>query len=205
MRMRFKAWAEPYLKENEHLILTSFDDLNHSFQKVHFEIGAGKGDFLVESALFSPNDLFIGIEISKIAAAITLKKIIEKELKNVYLFVGDVEDFFLNCSKNVCDYLYLNFPDPWPKARHEKRRLTSLKKLHAYYDLLKEDGELLFKTDNYDLYMYSLETFNLSQFIIKDHGEHFLKDESVPQSAYEKKFRHLGQTIYFLKARRKVK
>lgn len=202
MRMRFKAWAEPYLKENEHFLITSFKDLNNSFDIVNIEIGAGKGDFLVESAIIYPNDLYIGIELSKIAAAITLKKVIENNLKNVYLFVGDVNDFLLTCPKEVCHYLYLNFPDPWPKARHEKRRLTFSKKLTAYYHLLKEEGELLFKTDNYDLYTYTLETFKTSAFVIINHGEHFLESEIAPQSAYERKFRELNKSIYFLFARR---
>lgn len=202
MRMRFKPWAEPYIEANKQFIISHFNEIKEPFTTLRIEIGAGKGDFLVESAIFYPNDLFIGIELSKMAAAMALQKIVEKGLTNVYLFIGDAEDFFLTCPKDVCHYLYLNFPDPWPKARHEKRRLTFHKKLSAYYETLKVNGELLFKSDNELLYIYTLETFQTSKFAIISHGQHFLKSADDPQSAYERKFRDLKQTIYFLQARR---
>lgn len=202
MRMRFKAWAEPYINENKHLLISSYEDLKKVNKTIHLEIGSGKGDFIVELALQNPDDLFIGVEISLMALAMSFKKVNEFKVKNVLFYLGDVNDFLLTCPKNVFSYLYLNFPDPWPKARHEKRRLTFKTKLSSYYDVIKREHELLFKTDNKDLYLYSLETFKESKFTLKKYGEHLLETEDQPQSSYERKFRQLKQPIYFILARR---
>ena len=99
--------------------------------------------------------------------------------------------------ENEVDRIYINFPDPWPKLRHEKRRLTSKRFLDKYKIILKEDGILRFKTDNLDLYNYSLESILPLLKDDKRYGEVDYK-ENVIETEFESKFREKGNPIYFI-------
>ena len=95
--------------------------------------------------------------------------------------------------------IFLNFSDPWPKKRHAKRRLTSNSFLLEYYRILKKGAQLIFKTDNYDLFTYSLEVINESPFkLVEANYNYDGKDEFDAITEYERNFRELGQPIYRL-------
>ena len=95
--------------------------------------------------------------------------------------------------------IFLNFSDPWPKKRHSKRRLTSEAFLSEYYRILKKGAKLIFKTDNYDLFTYSLEIISVSSFkLVEANYSYDGKDDFDAMTEYEKSFREEGQPIYRL-------
>lgn len=206
MRMKHKSWSEPYLTSHPEVVLTVVkeDDVHLEKDQTYvLEIGTGRGDFILQMAIKHPEYQFIGIEMNVDALAITAKKIVESGVKNVHLIRQNffvIAPFFL---ENSFSKIYLNFSDPWPKKRHAKRRLTSPSFLKEYARLLKKDGALIFKTDNYDLFTYSLETLKEEQWKILLLEEPYMTvEDDDAMTEYEKKFRDLGMPIYRLVAQK---
>lgn len=205
MRTRFKPWALPYLEEHREIVLTSIeeDKAFFAFNRSEIEIGCGKGDFIVEKAELFPEIHFLAVEVSAMVAAMATKKIVEKDLKNVRVIVDDIAKILPACKKQMFDVIYLNFSDPWPKKRHEKRRLTFPAKLLEYIRILKVGGHLYFKSDNDELYEYSLQTINDSPFqIISATNDYQEVEKGDAMTEYEKLFRSEGTTIKRIIARR---
>ena len=124
---------------------------------IYIEIGMGKGDFIIENALRYPNINFIGIEMYDSVMIRAVQKSNELELNNLKLVKMDatfIEEVF---DKEI-DLIYLNFSDPWPKDRHAKRRLTSSRFLNRYDNIFKNTKKIIMKTDNDDLFNFSLES-----------------------------------------------
>ena len=157
MRTKFKAWTIPYLEEHQEYSLT--DEEISSLDDFYLEIGSGKGDFIIQMSEKFPDRLFLGVEKNVTCAGITLKKIVEKELQNVKFLFRDGSEVIRLIKDHSINKIYLNFSDPWPKKRHSKRRLTSVSFLQEYKRILKPDGKLVFKTDDLDLFNFSLEMF----------------------------------------------
>ena len=131
-----------------------------------------------------------------------LKKALNKEVKNLALIpfnVENIEDVF---DKNEVDRLFINFCDPWPKARHAKRRLTNIRFLEKYKSFLKDEALIVFKTDNRVLFDYSIEQFKEAKLDIID-ITYDLASEEDPENItteYEMKFMEKGVKINRLKA-----
>lgn len=168
---------------------------------IYIEIGMGKGKFIVENARRYPQVNFIGIEKYDSVIVRALEKVKENPPANLRLIRMDataIEEVF----EREVTRLYLNFSDPWPKARHAKRRLTSDTFLKRYDAIFKEAMEIIQKTDNRSLFEFSLES--LSQY-----GYHFdaisldlyrdLPEDNI-STEYESRFVSLGQPIYRLVA-----
>ena len=195
MRTKFKAWAEPYISEHQEVMLdisnvSNLDDL-------YLEIGSGKGDFLIGMAEKYPNTTFIGVERNVTCAGITAKKLVEKEVKNAKLSWIDALELLPMLKEESIKILFLNFSDPWPKKRHEKRRLTSETFLSDYFRTLKNDGKLIFKTDNKDLFTYTKESFESHNFNVIELNLNYQGDDDFDiVTEYERKVRELGQPIY---------
>lgn len=197
MRTKFKAWAEPYI--NEHLEYSLTDEELSKLDNFQLEIGSGKGEFLVRISKKYPNEQFLGIEKNVTCAGISVKKLVENEVQNVKFLYRDAQDVvkvLKDCSvKNI----FLNFSDPWPKKRHYKRRLTSVNFLNEYRRILKDDGKIIFKTDNTDLFEYSIEMFNENHFnIVKVDNNYDGLDEFDAQTEYEEFFRNENTPIHRL-------
>ena len=131
---------------------------------IYIEIGMGKGKFIIENAENNPNINFIGIEkfSSVLVRAIERKDSNEKDLSNLVFLRFDaeyIEEIFTN---EEIARIYLNFSDPWPKDRHAKRRLTSKEYFKRYDNILSKDGKVIFKTDNKDLFDFSLEQIEIA-------------------------------------------
>ena len=205
MRLRNKPWAEPFLEENDDLVLRFDENLKDEFENIfgnsnslNLEIGTGKGDFIKQLASLNLDKNYFGVEKYSTVLAIAAKKIKnESELTNVRLMCYDASDIELVFNDESLDCIYLNFSDPWPKARHAKRRLTYKTFLDKYYMLLKKGGKIIMKTDNLGLFEYSLES-------IKEHGKFKIIDftydyefdkENDGMSEYERKFREIGTKI----------
>ena len=107
---------------------------------IYLEIGTGKGQFIMNNAIKYPNINFIGCEISDSVIYKAAKKISDKEIKNLFLINVDAFKLDEVFEKNEVEKIFLNFSDPWPKSRHEKRRLTSEPFLNVYKKILIDDG-----------------------------------------------------------------
>ena len=197
MRTKFKAWAEPFINEHPE-VMCSFEQLNE-LGSYYLEIGSGKGQFLLDMALKYPNLTFIGVERNITCAGFTVKKLVENEIKNAKLVHGDAGQMTPSIKDASVEGIFLNFSDPWPKKRHTKRRLTSESFLNEYYRILKKGARLIFKTDNYDLFTYSLEVIAASKFkLVEANYTYYGKDEFDATTEYEKSFREDGQPIHRL-------
>lgn len=196
MRTKYKKWAVDYIKDHPEIILHDENISSYLDKKLNIEIGSGKGDFVIGMALSHADEFFIAVEKISSVGGIAAKKMNELHLPNALLYPSDVVNLFSLLPDNSINNIYLNFSDPWPKKRHEKRRLTYIKFLNEYYRILKPNGYLIFKSDNDDLYQYSLEEITLSPFklISKDDDYQLLSDDV--ETEYEHKFRSLGNKIH---------
>ena len=195
MRTKFKAWAEPYI--NEHPEYRIFDEDISSLKDIYLEVGSGKGLFLLEMSKKYPNYNFVGIERNVTCSGFTMKKLVENEVSNAKLIWGDASRLLVNFQDKSVNKIYLNFSDPWPKDRHTKRRLTSELFLSSYYRILKDDGLIVFKTDNEELFDFSKESFTANKFnIIKENRNYDGLDNDDYPTEYETKKRDAGLTIY---------
>ena len=197
MRTHFKAWAEPFINEHPDYSLT--DEEISELDNFQLEIGSGKGEFLVQMAKKFPNEFFLGVEKNVTCAGISMKKLVENEINNAKLVYRDGQEIVKLIKDKTVKTIFLNFSDPWPKKRHYKRRLTSVSFLNEYRRILKDEGHLIFKTDNTDLFSYSLEMFKDANFnFIKVDDNYDGLDEFDAQTEYEQFFRNEGTPIHRL-------
>lgn len=206
MRVKHKKWAEPLMEAHpEKMVLDGETVKGHwqeRFEKpqpIQLEVGMGKGQFIIGMAKAHPEINFIGLEIESTVAAIALKKALPEELPNLQLIRANgagLETFFEDHS---IDRIYLNFSDPWPKTRHEKRRLTYKSFLANYERVLKPNGKIELKTDNQGFFEYSLTSFNNYGLVFDGVWldlHHSDENEGNVETEYEQKFSELGQPIY---------
>lgn len=162
---------------------------------IYIEIGMGKGSFLIENARRNPNINYIGIEKYPSVLLNAIKVIEEEHLENIKIICIDASEidniFYKEISK-----VYLNFSDPWPKKRHAKRRLTSQVFLNKYDSIFKRLKVIEQKTDNDDLFNYSLDMYKEhGYFILKKSNNYFDKI----RTEYECKFINKGKNINYVK------
>lgn len=166
--------------------------------EIRMEIGMGKGDFILNMALKYPNVNFIGVEKYSSVAAVAIKKIMEYDVNNIKIFIGDA----LNLPEylyNKISIIYLNFSDPWPKARHEKRRLTHKNYLQFYDHLFKNHKHIIMKTDNDDLFAFSEQSFlDYGYLITKKYNDLHKENIENVETEYEKKFSAQGSLIKYI-------
>ncbi|MDY4848774.1 MAG: tRNA (guanosine(46)-N7)-methyltransferase TrmB [Bacilli bacterium] len=203
MRTKYKAWALPFLQEHPELLVDP-STINDLKMPLLLEIGSGKGKFLVDMANKYPEQNFIGVERNTTCSGILAKKLYEGHINNAKLMYIDADKLLDELKDNSVKTIFLNFSDPWPKKRHAKRRLTAENFFLKYHRVLTKDGEIIFKTDNRDLYLFTLETLsNLSSFTITSNDDNY--DGLDPYDAlteYEINFRTKGQPIYRIKVKK---
>lgn len=196
MRTKFKRWAVPFLDEHPEIVIKDIHDDFLNKDNLYLEIGSGKGDFIISMASEHPELNFLAVELNSSVSGIACKKIVESKLTNIRLMVNNINNEFSELSDGVFAGIFLNFSDPWPKARHEKRRLTYPTNIEQYYRLLKNGSCLYYKTDNHDFYLYSKSKFEKSKFTIIFNSENYIFDSAFDaMSEYEKLFRSRGQLI----------
>lgn len=211
MRLRHKAWAAPLLAAHRDIGLNLTDVVNKNIPPFDaLEIGSGCGGFLIQMAEKNPSKRFLGVEVANNAFAIAVKKYVSlpegERPENLHFLNAPVEKLFPLIPQESLDVIYLNFSDPWPKKRHNKRRLTFPTKLNEYAVLLKKGGKILFKTDNDILYTdskkYFLSVGNLFDLRFTDT---YLVEENPDDcmTEYEEKFRSKGQPIHRIEAVKK--
>ena len=197
MRTKYKPWAKPFIEEHTE-VMCPFDNLNN-YKDYYLEVGSGKGQFLVNMAKNHPDNFFIGMECNVTCAGFTAKKLVENEITNAKLVYAYAEQVLPSIDEGSVNGIFLNFSDPWPKRRHAKRRLTSDSFLNQYFRILKKGAKLIFKTDNYDLFTYSLELVQTSPFkLVEANYSYDGHDPFDEITEYEADFRSEGMPIYRL-------
>ena len=174
---------------------------------IHIEVGMGKGRFLMDLAALNTNINYIGIERYTSVLLRAVQKMQETELANVHFLCIDAATLPDIFDKNEVDRIYLNFSDPWPKDRHARRRLTSSEFLARYDSFLAPSGHIEFKTDNQDLFTFSLEEIECSDVWHLDASTRDLHNDPVMSrgnimTEYEEKFSGMGNPICKLIASR---
>ena len=199
MRVRKRKGAEEHLANHPQYVILEpeaakgkWHELFGNDNPIHIEVGSGKGAFITGMAQQNPNINYIGIDIQLSVLSYALDKVLASGAENVKLLREDGE----------VDMMYLNFSDPWPKSRHEKRRLTYKTFLDTYKQILPENGEIHFKTDNRGLFEYSLASFSqygmvLNKVWLDLHASDY---EGNVMTEYERKFSEKGQVIYRVEA-----
>ena len=165
---------------------------------IYIEVGMGKGKFIVEMAKQNPQMNYIGIEKYSSVLVRAVEKLDDFEQDNLRLIRMDAENIEDVFDKEEVAGIYLNFSDPWPKDRHAKRRLTSTRFLERYNQILAADGRVIFKTDNRELFDFSLEQVKEAGWILENytydlhHSEYM---EGNVMTEYEEKFSAKGNPI----------
>ncbi|MBQ8300149.1 MAG: tRNA (guanosine(46)-N7)-methyltransferase TrmB [Clostridia bacterium] len=170
---------------------------------IHIEIGMGKGKFIINMARKYPNINFIGIEKydSVLVKAVKQLDELETKLSNLKLLLYDADKIEEVFDKEI-EQIYLNFSDPWPKSKHEKRRLTSQNFLKKYDNLFVGKKIIIQKTDNRTFFDFSLQSIEEYGYTIDEvtYDLYSLNDETNVPTEYEEKFNSRGVKINRLKA-----
>lgn len=184
-----------YIINNPKDYIGSWNKVFGNNNKIEIEIGMGKGNFIISKALSNPNVNYIGLEKYASVLLFANKKIEEKNIPNLRIIYADAIDIDKMFNKEI-HKVYLNFSDPWPKSRHEKRRLTSTPFLKKYKPIFKGINIVEQKTDNEDFFKYSLKSFRKNRFLtVKKSVNYFDKY----RTEYEQKFIDKGKNINFVK------
>lgn len=212
MRLRNIPGAREEIQSNPYCIKepASYKGCWHTlFQNqnpIHIEIGMGKGQFLMKLAKLNPDINYIGIEKYSSVLLRALQKMEEEPLPNLFFIRMDAENITEIFAYPEVKRIYLNFSDPWPKDRHAKRRLTSRQFLARYRQFLSEDGTIEFKTDNNDLFDFSLTEiedadWKLIAVSFDLHNDTKMKKGNI-MTEYEERFSSQGNPIHKLIAGR---
>ena len=203
MRMRKMRNLEPrmekcaaYRIDQPETLRGNWRSLRPDCTALWVEVGCGKGKFTAETAQANPDVLLIAVERCREAMVVAMEKARDMELKNVFFIDMDVAKMEEIFAPGEIDRLFINFPDPWPRKKNAKRRLTHRTFLDKYCRTAREGGEIHFKTDNAPLFAYSLEEFAACGLEVKNVTHDLHKDGIVGiMTGYEEKFHALGTPI----------
>ena len=203
MRMRKKPNLIPRMERCARFLIREpssyrghWRQLKPDAKEIRLEIGCGKGRFSAETAQRNPDVLYIALERVPDAMVIAMERSMEKGLDNIFFIDGDaakLRDYF---APGEVDLLYINFCDPWPGLKHARRRLTHEQFLVLYRGILREGGQIHFKSDNRDLFEWSLFQFPKAGFILSEvtrdlHGQGI----NGVMTDYEEKLYQMGTPI----------
>jgi tRNA (guanine-N7-)-methyltransferase len=184
--LKEKGLVSFFEKEDAHNLLP----LVKSPGPIALEIGCGKGGFVIKQAKHHPEFFYFALEKIETILVKALRKYHRDPVPNVHYVRADAHQLTALFSPSSLSRLYLNFSDPWPKSRHEKRRLTHPSLLKVYRSLLAPSGEIHLKTDNRSLFFYSLVTLQAHGFEIQSFTLDLYQDpkDNIP-TEFEEKFR----------------
>lgn len=203
MRLRKKHFAIPEMKENPYVLFDATKNKGNwnkvfgNNNDIYLEIGAGKGTFTATSALENPDKNYIMIEMETNAFVYATRKILANKLTNVRAIPMNAKDILEYFDKNEISRIYINFCNPWPKLKHQKRRLTYPDFLEKYREILKDGSQIYLKTDDKDFFVDSLKYFEDERYatLIFDFN---MKEENYPLNIvteYEEKWRNKKKPI----------
>lgn len=204
--MRLRNVKDASIKiDASNYIIKDYEDYKGNYKsifnndnKICIEIGMGKGDFIIGMASSHPDINYIGIEKYDSVMVRAVEKLDGVDLQNLKLIKMDAE-YIENVFDKEIDTIYLNFSDPWPKDRHEKRRLTSSNFLKKYDNLFNGTKHIIFKTDNRKLFEYSIKSLTDYGYATNSISLDLHSDDiSNVETEYEKRFSSLGYPIYMI-------
>lgn len=215
MRIRRKKWAQKELEESKFYIDRP-DEFKGKWkeqfkynQPLHIELGCGKGIFSATLASNHKENNYIAVDMIEAMLGLSKRNIEQaynfENPENLLLIRANVEKLTeVFEKKDEVERIYINFCNPWPKKKHNKKRLTHPRQLIQYKEILKENGEIYFKTDSDELFEASLEYFNETEFeIIKItydlHNEPIFEENIITE--HEKMFSEDGIKIKALIAK----
>ena len=176
-------------------------DLMPEAKEIRVELGCGKGRFTVETAAAEPDVLLIAVEKVPDAMVVAMERAAKAELHNVFFIDIDANQLPEIFDQGEVDRIYINFCDPWPTKRHAKRRLTHGNFLKLYRKVLKDGGQIHFKTDNAPLFAWSVEEIPQFGFTLSEVTDDLHANGAVGvMTDYEAKFHELGTPIHRLVA-----
>lgn len=191
-----------FLIDNPKECKGKWSDIFGNDNPVYLEIGCGKGQFIMKQVQEFPKRNFIAIEGQSNVVLRALQKAEVNKCKNLRIFidyVNDLDDYF---EKRELSGIFLNFSDPWPKARHAKRRLTYHDRLLNYKKVLTDDGFIQFKTDNDSLFEFTLEEIDEAGLKIIEQSRDLHSSDFEAKNItteYEDKFSERGKNINYVK------
>lgn len=218
MRLRGRKNIRESLEQQPDLVVLEPNKLKGEWREffgndnpIYIELGMGKGQFISRQAFNNPNINFLGMDMydellrrgCEKARSLWRTEKGTEEVPNLALIRGNVEELELMFEPGELERIYLNFSDPWPKAKHARRRLTHPRFLEKYKQALNEKGEIHFKTDSLSLFEFSLNSFSASLLQMRnislDLHRNGLREDLV-MTEYETKFSSQGMPIYRLEA-----
>ena len=215
MRVRKRKGAEEHLANHPQYVILEpeaakgkWHELFGNDNPIHIEVGSGKGAFITGMAQQNPDINYIGIDIQLSVLSYALDKVLASGAGNVKLLRVDGSALTNYFEDGEVDMMYLNFSDPWPKARHARRRLTSNEFFKLYDQILTADGTVEFKTDNRPLFDFSVEELETSELFVLNQLSYDLHNDSTMNQGnimteYEAKFSSMGNPICKLIAKRR--
>ena len=213
MRQRHIKDLEQKLEALSHHVVTDPSALKGRWRtlgeanpkRLYIEVGCGKGKFIIQKAASDPEGFYIGVEGNENVILRGLEKLDILGLQNVRFVASYVENILDWFDPAELSGLYLNFSDPWPKPRHEKRRLTHSDKLKGYMGALKPDGFIEFKTDNQGLFLFTMDEINRLHLTVEEQTDHLHNSKYTAKETlteYEEKFSSWGKNIYYVRIRK---
>ena len=205
MRMRRLPWAEEYLDKAEVVIKDPAAMKGRwreivQGERVHLEIGCGKGDYWNLMAQKQPQDGWIAVGKNVSVGGIAVRKFdtMNNDLNRMRFIWGDAEKLDEWFAEDEIGIIHLNFSDPWPKKRAHKKRLSSQSFIARYEKILKKDGCIQMKTDNSSLFEYSVLQFQEGGWKLSEFSVDYRREEHEEDviTEYEQRFLTLGQPIY---------
>lgn len=209
MRLRKKWWARPEMEQSPLTVINpqeykgKWKEEFKNENPIYLELGCGRGAFLCEHSKQNSNINYIGIDLKDEVLIYALRKLIQEELTNARIIPSNITNISEMFDENEVSRIYINFCNPWPKDRHNKRRLTHTRFLNQYKQFLKPESEIWFKTDDRDLFedsqVYFKENgFNIEYITYDLHNSDFQQNIVTE---YESKFTSLGMKTMFLLAK----
>lgn len=213
MRLRNIPGAREQIAEDDFVIHKpknckgKWNEIFENENPIHIEIGMGKGKFIETLALRNPQINYIGIEKYSSVLLRALEKRQKMDVKNLFFLRMNAEEIEEVFEENEVKRIYLNFSDPWPKDRHAKRRLTSRQYFARYDKILAKEGSVIFKTDNRELFNFSLEEVKeagwfLNNYTFDLHNSEFAAENVMTE--YEERFTKEGKPINRMEAKREM-
>ncbi len=207
MRLRNIPQSQETLDNDKNYVIQNIEEYKKLLKKnkkpLNIEIGMGKGDFIFQHASLEKGTNFIGIERYPTVLYLALKNFLkhEEKLTNLKIVDLDAKDLLELFPPKSVDKIFITFSDPWPKNKHAKRRLLHRNFLTDYKKILKDSGEIEFKTDQKDLFEFGLEEIAETKIfkIVKKTNDLHSKKEDIIMTNYEKKFVNKGYNIYWMK------
>ena len=201
--IKLLSYKDYVLRDNIEALKGKWIEKFNNNNPIHVEFGTGRGKFITTLATQNPDINYIAFEIKEEVLIKGVEKAVEANLNNILFAWADVKNILDYFDEDELSRVYVNFCDPWPKKRWAKRRLTHTNFLNMYEKVLNENGELHFKTDNQNLFEFSLNEISANDWQLKNISLDLANsDFENVTTEYEDKFMSYGMKIYRCEAKK---